>query len=151
MKRIYIFVLSILSFIIIAFSGCIYGVTPQYAYHFGIKYKLIDGDILVTFDKEDEKFIFEYTDKDPSASLYFNVEFTYHTVTTLINSPEFDYADRDGNILVFDENGHYVCDGDQILYVSYKNANEEIKDAISKGEFNISFGFGPFVLKTYDV
>ena len=151
MKKSYIFVLSILSFIIIAFTGCSGGVTRLSPYHFGVKYNLNTCEVLVTFDKEDEKFIFEYTDKDSKAELYFDVNFTYHTIITLSNSPEFDYTDKDGNELIFDENGYYVCNGDQIFYISYKNANAEIKEAISKGEFNISFGFGIFVLKAYEM
>lgn len=149
MRKYYKLLTILLVFTTLAFIGCIN--SPQVVYHIGERYSFIDGDVLVTLDETEEKFVFEYTDKDPSASLYFDVSFTYHTVTTLKNSPEFDYTDRDGNILVFDENGHYVCDGDQILYVSYKNASDEIKAAISKGEFNISFGFGPFIVNTHEV
>lgn len=109
-------------------------------------------NILLAHDEKDEKFVYYYTDKDSKSNIFY-FDFTYNTITTLHNSSEFIYTDSEGNELIFNENGRYEFLGDVTIYISYKNASQEIKTAISEHIFSLNFGVGSFrsAIKAYPV
>lgn len=120
--------------------------SAQPIYQFGVEYNFKQSIIRVDHDTDEENFIFYYTDKGSSSDYNFYFTFTFSTILdTLFNSEEFEYVDGEGNEIVFDENGHYYFNGDKVIYISYKNANEEIKSSIANEQFSISIGCGTFV------
>ncbi|MDE6597667.1 MAG: hypothetical protein K2K60_03405 [Clostridia bacterium] len=131
-----------------SFMGCASNKNKQRVYNFGETYEFENFNVRVENNFEKERFEFYYVDKGNSVNCYFCVEFTYQTteaMPTLLNSTEFKCIDSDCNEIVFNENRYYVFTGNKTLYISYKNATEEIKLAIEDANFSISFGFGYLV------
>ena len=56
-----------------------------------------------------------------------------------------NYYNSLGEEIVFDDNGYYLFNTNITIYISYKNANQEIKTAIANRRCNISLPFGTFV------
>ena len=121
--------------------------SAQPIYHFGREYEFNNYIIKAELNAEEENFLCCYKVKSNSAHCVFSFKFTYNTLTELNNSIEFEYSDDNGNEIVFDENGYYTFTGDKTICISYKNANEEIKSAISDEQFSVYFAdFGPMTV-----
>ena len=118
--------------------------SAQEIYHFGQEYDCTQCIIKVDHEIAGEKFVYSYTEKINSTQCDFCFTFNYNTLIDLTNSNEFDYTTSDGNEIIFDASGHYSFVGDKIIYISYKNANNDIKAAIAKDDFSVYFDdFGP--------
>lgn len=58
-----------------------------------------------------------------------------------IFTKELEYTDENGDIIEFDENGYYWFYGDKTFYVSYQNANENLKKSIQESILNREIKF----------
>jgi hypothetical protein len=65
-------------------------------------------------DKDDFSYIFSKDDKDT-----------------------FKYTDINNEPIVFNENGYYIISNSSILYISYANSNESIKNVIKNKNYSI--------------
>ncbi len=142
MKRVYVSIVFILICLTL-FSGCT-NQTPEILYHINETYITEVCDFTVTHNQADEQFILDYRDKSENTHLYLSFVFT-DDADYLVNSAEFAYTDGEGNAITFNEDGYYVCNGDFIFCVSYRNANEQIKSAIADKTCSIHFGFATFI------
>ncbi len=134
LKRKFIFLFLILTCLCVL-TAC---QQKQRIYEIGETYEFNGYSVRIDLEADNERFVIDYTEKDYEYSHHFEFCFTYST-ETLHNSDEFEYVDGENNPIVFDEYG-YDFTGDKIIYVSYANANEEIKSAISDENFSINLG-----------
>ena len=127
-------------------SGCTCHWTEQEIYAIGREYEFNNVTVKVEDDVAEERFIWYYTVNDDDTSKHsFCFEFYLSAGNTLSNSSEFEYSTSDPDeVIEFDENGYYRFYGSRIFYISYKNANEEIKNSIKNKECGLSFSFGSF-------
>ncbi|MDE6667284.1 MAG: hypothetical protein K2K38_02915 [Clostridia bacterium] len=146
-----IFLIIIASFVLI-FGAIILGLWlscdghPIQIYNIGQEYAFNTFTVKVENDEVEQRFILYYTvTKEGQYSNSFTFDFGYKTFEHITNSKEFEYSTSDPDeIITFDENGFYYFYGSRTFYISYKNANEEIKNSIANKEFNLSFPLGPF-------
>ncbi len=118
----------------IGFFGCVH--SPQVVYRIGRLYSFDYANFILTIDKENEVFVFEYDSKMEGSNWFYFV-FTHHTSMEYINGDEFEYLDNLGGQIVFDENGVFEFEGEKIFCISYANASEEIKSVINQGYFEV--------------
>lgn len=148
MKKIFTFIFVVMLGVIGCCVGCDFNSPhkiPQKVYKIGQQYTTDSCDYIIIHDANEERFIFIFMDKDPSADNSFSFTFTYDNINSLRNSIEFTYINSFGEEIVFDENGYYSFDGDITVYISYKNARQEIKTEIEKRSCSISLPFGTFI------
>ncbi len=138
MKKITLVVVCLI--IIATCNGCIVDVEKPYeGYVMGYKYELTTYTIQAVDDKENERFVITYTSLVDGNSLFFQCEFSYVVGEQLKNSNEFSYTDNLDSDIVFNEDGYYEFTGNRIFYVSYKNANVEIKESIANDDYFMNF------------
>ena len=145
MRKIFTFIFTIMLIIIGFCFGCNCNHTPQKVYKIGIQYVTDSCDYIVSHDSIEERFVFEFIDKDSSTDNFFNFIFTYNNLNSLRNSAEFTYYNNSGEEILFDENGYYVFNANITIYISYRNANQEIKSEIANRNCNISLPLGTFI------
>ena len=128
-------------------SGCSCDGNPQRVYFIGEEYAFGTVTVKVEDNEIEQRYVLYYTvTKEEEYSNSFTFNFTYNTCETIKNSPEFEYSTSDPDEeIAFDENGYYWFYGSRTFYISYKNANEEIKNIIANKECNIELSFGTFV------
>lgn len=148
--KIFKYLLVTVSFIILI-SGCSCDGNPQPIYYIGEEYIFDTVTVKVEDDVAEEKYILYYTvNEDDTYKHSFCFEFHLNASETLINSTEFEYSTSDlDEVIEFDENGYYCFYGSRIFYVSYKNANEEIKNSIKNKECSIYCFIGLFKYYNY--
>ncbi len=140
-------ILAVLPLLLAGLSSCFQcgPGSAQPIYHFGIEYDFTQCLIRAEHEESEMRFEFYYTHIDRTYDCSFYFVFTGEFLEHLYNDTEFSYTDENGNEIVFDENGHYYFNGDKVIYISYENANEEIKSSIANEQFSISIGCGTFV------
>lgn len=125
--------------------------SAQRIYLIGQKQTFNDGsELLIELDKENERFIYSMTDTSQSLHCFYfyfsNMPYSPNPIRET-NSAEFIYTDSDGNEIVFDETGYYRYNGSKIIYISYKNANDEIKTSINENGFTLETEQGSFYMR----
>lgn len=141
-KHVYIVLIAIAMAIVLV--GCEPPSTPQRVYKIGQEYELGSVTVKVEDDSEQERYILYYDNSDDSEINSFAFSFRYNN-KSLSNSNEFSYSDNLGSAIEFEQDGYYWFYGERTFYVSYKNANAEIKQSIADKACNMSFSFGTFV------
>lgn len=133
----------------IVLVGCEPPSSPQRVYKIGQEYELGNITVKVEDDSERERYILYYDNSDDGEINAFAFSFKYNN-KSLSNSNEFAYSDNLDNTIEFDQDGYYWFYGERTFYVSYKNADAEIKQVIAEQACNISFSFGTFVYDNKD-
>ncbi len=112
----------------------------QQAYQMGVEHTFGSSTIKLSDDKENERFVLEYkTSEQGNNTYFFSFELNISTSESLSNSDQFEYSDNLGSNIIFDKNGYYAFYTSRTFYISYKNANESVKNIIlSKQYISIS-------------
>ena len=153
MKKILKFLL--LSQSVLLLSACVDNneKSQQRLYFIDETYDFTQSLIKVELDKENERFIFNYTDKDENSGYYYYVSFRcndYYVKNYSTNSSEFKYLYENNEPIVFDENGWLIIYESTKLYTDYSSANLKVKEAINNDDFHICFGSGTFIPQRHD-
>ncbi|MBR2988938.1 MAG: hypothetical protein IKC64_04350, partial [Clostridia bacterium] len=104
MRKIFTFIFAIILGVVGFCIGCEYNPTqktPQIVYKIGQRYITDYCEYTVSHDSHEERFVFDFVDKDLSTCNYFNFIFTYDNLNSLRNSLEFTYIDSLGQEIVF--------------------------------------------------
>lgn len=151
MKKSKIISVIIAIFLVTAlFSGCNDNNTPQKVYSIGKYYTFNTVKVKLENNIEEERFVLFYKILDQDGSThFFSFAFICNT-KTLRNSENFDYKDDSDSEIVFNKNGYYEFYDSKIFYISYKNADEEIKDIIYSEDYSIELPIGTFTLNQRD-
>ena len=168
MKRIVLSVIIIS--VVLLFVGCHYKGVRFYDYYIGEEIQFSNGSAKLDIDIDNERFIYyRNVDSDKQwGSFSFGFrdhltgkDYTHNPtqvddVRTFDYSKEFEITDKDGNKIVFTDldstsSGIYGYEyyGSNVFYISYKNANTEIKEAIEKDRYCISAGGFRFISENY--
>ena len=129
---------------LISISGC--DGSPQEAREIGREYTGNGYSEKVELDKENERLVFTHKYDDASSSCGFGFGFTCETTNTLsvydrsAQKAGFMFTDSDGKEIEFDDYGYYWFSGSKVLYIYYKNTDQDIKKAIDDGKFSVDFG-----------
>ena len=135
---------KILSYILIFFclilTSC--QTNPVRVYNFGELYDYGSYSIEVKNDEDNNRFIFECIKKDNNDKyIYFYFVFKDKDDFSYIFSKDdkntFKYTDINNEPIVFNENGYYIISNSSILYISYANSNESIKNVIKNKNYSI--------------
>ena len=142
-------ILSVILISMLLLAGCTDNKTPQVVYLLGEEYFFDTINVKVENDEEQERFVLYYNilgqEKD---SHFFAFTFTHNTYD-LKNSEQFEYSDNLDSKIEFNENGYYVFNDSRIFYVSYKNADVDIKRIINDKDCIIEFPIGTFVFSKH--
>lgn len=124
--------------------SCVHNETPQEGYIIGTTYKFNNFSIKVELEKENERFIFNFTDEGINFNYYYDVWFKcndYDVESRSDINQEFKYLYENNKPIVFDKNGFFLIHESIKLFTDYSSANSKIKEAINNDEF-ISIQFG---------
>lgn len=99
----------------------------KYNYLLSFRFKFDFSDYPKSFDEYLDDYYNEYWDDSLSEEENSALEYDHRYKN------EFEYTDENGDIVELDEDGVYNFYGDKTFYVSYKNANENLKKAIEEG------------------
>lgn len=149
-KLYFIIFFAILCIICCCSSGCINKETPQIAYAIGEEHTFGMIKVKVEHDELQEKFIihFNISEQNKDNRHWFHFTFNYDS-NSLRNSEQFEYFDETDTKIEFNESGYYVFQTSKTFYVSYKNANTDVKAAIIDRKCNFDFGQGTFYFYSY--
>ncbi len=150
MKKILKFLLLSQSVLLI---GCVHNESKQRLYYIGETYDITQALINVELDKENERFVFNLTEKTDNSGYRYYVEFHcngYGVNYFKKNCSEFKYLYENNVPIVFDNNGYLEIYENTKLYTDYSSANSKIKEAINSDEFGISFGGKTFIPKKHE-
>ena len=165
---------AVLSVIIISVVLLFVGCGPYSRvrkYYIGEEIVFSNGSAKLDIDIDNERFI--YYDNVASDKQWGSFSFGFRDhltgkdytdnptqvddVRTFDYSKEFEITDKDGNKIVFTDldstsSGIYGYEyyGSNVFYISYKNANAEIKEAIEKDRYSINTGSFGFISKNWD-
>jgi len=139
-KKILIPLISVLSL-----SSCISNESPQQYYFIGEVYDYETCSFLLEIDDENERLIYSFIVKKNGATDYFSFVFSSSDNSIWIRdmneiNDNFDFFYQSGEKLVFNEEHYVVLDTSNVIYISYENANEEIKNVIKRKDFRVSIG-----------
>ena len=137
MKKILSYILIFFCLILTSCDG-----NRQRVYNFGELYDYGSYSIEVKNDEDNNRFIFECIKKDNNDKyIYFYFVFTDKDDFSYIFSKDdkdtFKYTDINNEPIVFNENGYYIISNSSILYISYANSNESIKNVIKNKNYSI--------------
>lgn len=142
MKIVKVIIVMLLSMVL--FTGCSGCETPQTVYLIGEEYTFETIKVKLENDEANEKFILYYEvlvqDK---RTHYFSFTITNNT-ETLKNSNQFNYKDNLDSEIKFNENGYYEFSNSRTFYISYKEANAEVKSLIKDKICSIELPIGTF-------
>ncbi len=126
------YVVVVLFLFLVTFAGCKYGdLSKQQAYEMGVEHSFGDVTVRLSQDEENERFVLECKISEKSDEVrLFSFELNISATESLNNCEQFDYGDNLGSQIVFGENGYYEFYSDRIFYISYKNADENVKKII---------------------
>ena len=142
-------VLSVMLLSMPLFIGCVKNETPQIVYLLGEEYNFNTVNVKVENDEVQERIVLYYNIlEQEKESHFFAFTFIYNKYE-LKNSDRFDYSDNLGSLIEFNENGYYVFDDSRIFYISYKNADAEIKRIINDKNYIIEFPIGTFAFSEH--
>lgn len=131
-------------------AGCIGNGTPQKVYYIGAEYTFGAVNAKVEHDEVQEQFVIRYDISKQDADSWHEFHFTLrYNLNELRNSENFEYFDESNSLIEFDENGYYIFYTSKIFYVSYKNANTDIKSIITNRKCELNFGVGTFIFNTH--
>jgi len=146
-KRIICGILSVILFS--SLVGCVEKETPQTVYLIGEEYSLGTVNVKVENDESQERFVLYYNILEQNNESHF-FAFTFkHDEMCLKNSTQFKYSDNLDSKIEFNENGYYVFDESRVFYVSYKNADTDIKSIINDKNCILEFPTGTFAFSEY--
>ena len=136
MKRIN-HVVVVLFLLIVTFAGCKYGdLSKQQAYQMSVEHSFGDMTVRLSQDEENERFVLECKISEKSDEVHlFSFDLNISVTESLNNSEQFDYGDNLGSQIAFDKNGYYEFYSERIFYISYKNADENVKKIISDKKY----------------
>ena len=149
MKKILKFLL--LSQSVLLLSACVDNNECQKRLYFiGETYDSDSCTIKAELDKENERFIFNFTNKDEDSGYYYDVYFIGNGYDCIVdnhstNNHEFKYLYENNEPIVFDENGRLEIYESIKLYTDYSSASSKIKETINSDNFDISFGSKTFI------
>ncbi len=124
-------------------TGCI-GSSPQIAYAIGTEHIFGTVKIKLDNDESQERFVLYYTITNPhDENHYFSFGFSHEEIY-LRNSDQFEYSDNLGSKIEFDENGYYIFYTSRVFYISYKNADSNIKGFINEKDCTLNIPVGTF-------
>jgi len=128
-------------------TGCNSKHTPQVAYEIGAEHNFGTVKVKLDNDENQERFILYYTiTNSGNESHFFSFIFTNDEVC-LNNSNQFEYSDNTGSKIEFDETGYYTFYTSRVFYISYKNADLNIKNFIYEKYCNVEIPLGTFYFK----
>ena len=122
MRIVKVIIVMLLSMVL--FTGCSGCETPQTVYLIGDEYTFETIKVKLENDEAKEQFV-----------LYYEV---------LKNSNQFSYKDNLESEFSFNENGYYEFSNSKTFYISYKEANEEVKNLIKDKNCSIELPIGTF-------
>ena len=127
MRIVKVIIVMLLSMVL--FTGCSGCETPQTVYLIGEEYTFETIKVKLENDEAKEQFV-----------LYYEVlaqdESTHYFSFTIINNLESEIS--------FNENGYYEFSNSKTFYISYKEANEEVKNLIKNKNCSIELPIGTF-------
>ena len=138
MKKILSYILIFFCLILTSCDG-----NPQRVYNFGELYDYGSYSIEVKNDEDNNRFIFECIKKDNNDKyIYFYFVFkengmASNPISSKDDKDTFKYTDINNEPIVFNENGYYIISNSSILYISYANSNESIKNVIKNKNYSI--------------
>ena len=142
MKKIKI--IGIIMVMLLLFVGCIDDKSRHKVYLMGYEHNFDTINVKVENDEEQERFVIYYdilNEGEENQTIYF--QYSCNTIP-LTNSDQFEYSDNLGSVITFDEDGYYTFTTSRIFYMSYKNAEQKIKDEIKNKEYTLCFSMATF-------
>ena len=161
MKRKIIVVFTTLLILLALFSACGYSrKSKQMVYKVGEEYELGKTGIVhkVEHDSEREQFVYYFSASksklrpEADEGIFYFILFddddsqeTYGTIPPAYSG--LVITDESGAPVAFDEEGRYCFQGkiDKIFYISYKDADEQVKKAINDNRYTIEVAGKMFV------
>ena len=132
-------------------TGCFFNQRRQIVYTVGVEYTFKYVTVKLENDEAREQFVLYYhiTKNEGKDSHFFGFTLIYQT-NVLSNSEQFEYSDNLGSEIEFDENGYYVFHDSRIFYVSYKNADEDMKSIIRSHDYSIELPIATFAYQEFE-
>ena len=123
--------------------------TRQRVYYLNENNVYKDWTVFATNDKTNERFDLEFKPNKDFVKYTFFFIFSYGKENNVIKSTdqtnELTYTFHAGGNINFNEEGSYIFSGRTRLNVSYANASQEVKQAISDREYSLQFGCGHYI------
>lgn len=142
MKIVKVIIVMLLSMVL--FTGCSGCETPQTVYLIGEEYTFETIKVKLENDEANEKFILYYEVLVQDESTHYFSFTIINNTETLKNSNQFNYKDNLDSKIKFNENGYYEFSNSRTFYISYKEANAEVKSLIKDKICSIELPIGTF-------
>lgn len=142
MRIVKVIIVMLLSMVL--FTGCSGCETPQTVYLIGEGYTFETIKVKLENDEAKEQFVLYYEVLAQDESTHYFSFTIINNTETLKNSNQFSYKDNLESEFSFNENGYYEFSNSKTFYISYKEANEEVKNLIKDKNCSIELPIGTF-------
>lgn len=134
----------VMLFSMVLVTSCSGGETPQTVYLIGEKYTFETIKVKLENDEAKEQFVLYYEVLVQDESTHYFSFTIINNTEDLKNSNQFSYKDNLESEISFNENGYYEFSNSKTFYISYKEANEEVKNLIKNKICSIELPIGTF-------